>query len=128
MGSEVTLLYHSLIYFVCLYLPACISGWIFQKVLPEMVQKRLILSQKGLISNRCNFGLFAPKSMRFPSKTGNRKISLSDPRNFLQAIFPFSQNALESLYCSVILTAGFPVSFCLALKKHASFSSGYHTR
>ena len=45
-----------------------ISGWIFQKVLPEMVQKGLVLSQKGLISNRCNFGLFAPKSMRFPSK------------------------------------------------------------
>ena len=45
-----------------------ISGWIFQKVLAEIVQKGLILSQKALISNRRNLGLFAPKSMRFPSK------------------------------------------------------------
>ena len=45
-----------------------ISWLIFQKVLAEIVQKGLILSQEGLISNRRNFGLFAPKSMRFPSK------------------------------------------------------------
>ena len=44
------------------------SGWIFQKVLAETVQKDLILSQKALISNRRNLGLFAPTSMRFPSK------------------------------------------------------------
>ena len=31
------------------------SGWIFQKVLAEIVQKGLILSQKALISNRRNF-------------------------------------------------------------------------
>ena len=43
-------------------------GWIFQKVLAEIVQKGLILSQKALISNRRNLGFFAPKSMRFPSK------------------------------------------------------------
>ena len=43
------------------------SGWIFQKVLAEIVQKGLILSQKSLISNRRNFGFFAPKSMRFSS-------------------------------------------------------------
>ena len=49
------------------------SGWIFQKVLPEMVQKGLILSQKRLISNYRNFGLFAPKSMRFPSKDSKSK-------------------------------------------------------
>ena len=36
------------------------SGWIFQKVLAEIVQKDLILSQKALISNRRNLGLFAP--------------------------------------------------------------------
>ena len=50
-----------------------ISGWIFQKVLPEMVQKGLILSQKGLISKRRNFDLFAPKSIRFPSKERKSK-------------------------------------------------------
>ena len=43
-----------------------ISGWIFQKLLPE-------IKQKGLISNRRNFGLFAPKSMRFPSKGSKSK-------------------------------------------------------
>ena len=50
-----------------------ISGWIFQKVLAEIVQKDLILSQKALISNRCNLGLFAPTSMRFPSKDSKSK-------------------------------------------------------
>ena len=45
-----------------------ISGWIFQKVLAEIVQKDLILSQKALSSNRRSLGLFAPTSMRFPSK------------------------------------------------------------
>ena len=50
-----------------------ISGWIFQKVLAEIVQKDLILSQKALISNRRNLGLFAPTSMRFPSKDSKSK-------------------------------------------------------
>ena len=50
-----------------------ISGWIFQKVLAEIVQKGLILSQKALILNRRNFGLLAPKSMRFPSKDSKSK-------------------------------------------------------
>ena len=50
-----------------------ISGWIFQKVLAEIVQKDLILSQKALISNRRNLGLFAPTSMRFPSKDSKLK-------------------------------------------------------
>ena len=89
-----------------LYLCACmslyISGQIFQNVLAEVVQKGLILSQKGLISNRCNFGLFAP--MRFPSKDSKSKDLFSNLK-FLQAIFSFSQNALESLYYRAILTA-----------------------
>ena len=51
----------------------CISGWIFQKVLAEIVQKDLILSQKALISNRRNLGLFAPTWMRFPSKDSKSK-------------------------------------------------------
>ena len=50
-----------------------ISGWIFQKVLAEIVQKDLTLSQKALISNRRNLGLFAPTSMRFPSKDSKSK-------------------------------------------------------
>ena len=50
-----------------------ISGWIFQKVLAEIVQKDLILSQKALISNRRSLGLFAPTSMRFPSKDSKSK-------------------------------------------------------
>ena len=50
-----------------------ISGWIFRKVLAEIVQKGLILSQKALISNRRNFGLFAPKSMHFTSKDSQSK-------------------------------------------------------
>ena len=49
------------------------SGWIFQKVLAEIVQKDLILSEKALISNRRNLGLFAPTSMRFPSKDSKSK-------------------------------------------------------
>ena len=86
-----------------------ISGWIFQKVLAEIVQKSLILSQKALISNRRNFGLFAPKSTRFPSKNSNSQ-------TFLPTIFPFSQNALQRLYCSVILTAGFRSVFVSLLR------------
>ena len=50
--------------YVCMYV--CMGGWIFQKVLAEIVQK-------ALISNRPNFGLFAPKSMRFPSKDSKSK-------------------------------------------------------
>ena len=50
-----------------------ISGWIFQKVLAEIVQKDLILSQKALISNRRNLGLFAPTWMGFPSKDSKSK-------------------------------------------------------
>ena len=56
---------------VCLHVHAV--GWIFQKVLAEIVQKDLILSQKALISNRRNLGLFAPTSMRFPSKDSKSK-------------------------------------------------------
>ena len=61
--------------YVCMYVcvSVCLSGCIFQKVLAEIVQKGLILSQKGLFSNRRNFGLFAPKSMRFPSKDRKSK-------------------------------------------------------
>ena len=51
---------------VCACVYVCMCGWIFQQVLPEMVQK-------GLISNRRIFGLFAPKSMRFPSKDRKSK-------------------------------------------------------
>ena len=50
-----------------------IYGWILQKVLAEIGQKDLILSQKALISNRRNLGLFAPTSMRFPSKDSKSK-------------------------------------------------------
>ena len=57
-----------------------ISGWILQKVLAEIIQKGLILSQKRLISNRRNFGLLAPKSMPFSSKERKSK-------DFLRAIF-----------------------------------------
>ena len=56
-----------------IYVYIYISGWIFQKVLAEIVQKDLILSQKALISNRRNLGLFAPTSMRFPSKDSKSK-------------------------------------------------------
>ena len=51
----------------------CLSVWIFQKVLAEIVQNSLILSQKRLILNRRNFELPAPKSMRFPSKDWKSK-------------------------------------------------------
>ena len=95
--------------YVCMYVCMYISGWIFQKVLPEMVQK-------GLISNRRNLGLFAPKSIRFPSKDRKSKDLFLIPDTFLRAIFPFSQNALESLYCSVILTAGFRLVFVSLLR------------
>ena len=50
-----------------------ISGWIFQKVLAEIVQKDLILSQKALISNRRNLGFIAPTLLRFPSKDSKWK-------------------------------------------------------
>ena len=73
-----------------------ISGWIFQKVLPEMVQKGLVLSQKGLISNRCNFGLFAPKSMRFPSKDRKLKdLSFLWQKYFMNDFFPSHKTRLK---------------------------------
>ena len=56
-----------------IYIYIYISGWIFQKVLAEIVQKDLVLSQKALISNRRNLGLFAPTSMRFPSRDSKPK-------------------------------------------------------
>ena len=59
--------------YIYVYMYICISGWIFQKVLAETVQKDLILSQKALISNRRNLGLFAPTSMGFPSKDSKSK-------------------------------------------------------
>ena len=49
------------------------SGLIFQKVLAEIVQKDLILSQKTLKSNGRNLGFFASTSMGFPSKDSNLK-------------------------------------------------------
>ena len=58
---------------IYIYIYIYISGWIFQKVLAEIVQKDLILSQKALISNRRNLSLFAPTSMRFPSKDSKSK-------------------------------------------------------
>ena len=64
----------SYIFIYChLYSYTTISGWIFQKVLAEIVQKDLILSQKALISNRRNLSLFAPTSMGFPSKDSKSK-------------------------------------------------------
>ena len=59
--------------YIYIYIYIYMSGWIFQKVLAEIVQKDLILSQKALISNRRNLGLFAPTSMRFPSKDSKSK-------------------------------------------------------
>ena len=59
--------------YIYIYIYVYISCWIFQKVLAEIVQKGHILSQKALISNRRNLGLFAPKSMRFPSKDSKSK-------------------------------------------------------
>ena len=58
---------------IYIYIYIYISGWIFQKVLAEIVQKDLILSQKALISNRRNLCLFAQASMRFPSKDSKSK-------------------------------------------------------
>ena len=49
------------------------SGWIFQKVLAEIVQKDLDLSQKALISNGRSLGFFAPTSMGFTSKDSKLK-------------------------------------------------------
>ena len=58
---------------IYIYIYIYISGWIFQKVLAETVQKDLILSQKALIPNRRNSGLFAPTWMGFPSKDSKSK-------------------------------------------------------
>ena len=48
-------------------------GSIFQKVLAEIVQKDLDLSQKALISNGRNLGSFAATSMGFTSKDSKLK-------------------------------------------------------
>ena len=73
--------------------------WIFQKVLAEIVQKGLILSQKALISNRRNFSLFAPNQCAFLQKIANRKISLSYCRNFYERFFPSRKTRLKD--CTV---------------------------
>ena len=54
---------------VCIY----IYIWLDFPKGAEIVQKDLILSQKALISNRRNLSLFAPTSMRFPSKDSKSK-------------------------------------------------------
>ena len=76
-----------------------ISGWVFQKVPLKMYKKGRILSQKRPISNRRNFGLLAPESMRFPQKTGSWKIFLFNSRNLVvtyKMMFPccLQQNLL----------------------------------
>ena len=81
---------------VTILLMYTVSGWIFQKVLAEIVQKGLILSQKALISNRRNFGLFAPKSTRFPSKDSKSKdFSFYLQTYFYQRFFPSRKTRLE---------------------------------
>ena len=121
--------YMYLCIYVYRYIGICISGWILQKVLAEIEQKGFILSQKALISGSRNLGLFAPKSICFPSKDSKSKdLSLLIPEFFYERFYPLSQNALESLYCSVHFDNRLPVSFCLAHKKHASFSSGFRQK
>ena len=67
-----------------------ISGWIFQKVTAEIVQKGLILSKKTrLISNRRNLGLLAQKSMRFPSKDRKLKNLSFRLQKFFMSNFSF---------------------------------------
>ena len=67
-----------------------ISGWIFQKVSAEIVQKGLLLSKKTrLISNRRNLGLLAQKSMRFPSKDRKLKNLSFQSQKFFMSNFSF---------------------------------------
>ena len=67
-----------------------ISGWIFQKVFAEIVQKGLLLSKKPrLISNRRNLGLLAQKSMRFPSKDRKLKNLSFYLQKFFMSNFSF---------------------------------------
>ena len=90
---------------ICIY----ISGWVFQKDLTEIVRKGLILSQKGLISNRRNLRLFAPKSMRFPSVPAVEKDRL--PPTLLSFIISFhnqmhskvSYNDASSESCKILI-------------------------
>ena len=94
----------------------------FPKGSPLNCTKRPHFFTIRLISNRPNFDLLAPKSMHFPSNDRKlERIFLFNLRNFSRAIFPFSHNALESLYCSVILTASFG-QFCCSFTKHTSFT------
>ena len=50
----------------------CMSGWIFQKVLAENVQKDLILSQKALISNQVDMVCLSPVGYGTPYPTGDK--------------------------------------------------------
>ena len=76
----------------------CIYIWIFQKVLAEIVQKDLNLSQEALISNRRNLGLFAPKSMRFPSKDSKWKdLSFSSLKSFTNDFSLLAKRARTSV-------------------------------
>ena len=79
---------------------ARISGWFFQKVLPEIIQKASFCHKKCLISNRRNFGLLAPKSMRFHSKDRkSNDISLQLQKCFNERFFPSHKTRLK--FCTI---------------------------
>ena len=67
-------------------------------------QKAPTLSQKRLTLSGANFSFLAPKLMRFFQKTGIWKIFLLIAQ-FFTSSFLCQQNAAETFYYSVILTA-----------------------
>ena len=72
--------------------------WVdFSKVSVEIVQKGLILSQKHPISNCRNFGLLAPKLMRFPSNDMNLEDLSFESQKFLHERFSPSQKTRLNL-------------------------------
>ena len=101
------------------------SGWIFQKVLAEIVQKDLILSQKALISNGRSLGFFAPTSMGFTSKDSKLKDLSCKLLKFFTSDFSLLAKRARTFVLQRDFDSRLKVSFCLALKKHASSSSDF---
>ena len=100
-----------------------ISGWIFQKVSAEIGQKGPhFVTKTPNFNSRRNFGLPAPKLMRFFQKTGNWKI----PQVFHVLARFFSAHKTQLKGCPIILIH-LVLLYQILVEKHATFTCRFRS-
>ena len=99
--------------YVCMYV--CLGGFSKRYSL-KLYKKDSLCHKKAQFQTAVTSACLLQNRCVFLQKTKNQNISVFNSSIFLRAIFPFSQNALERLYCSVILTAGFRSVFVSLLR------------